>query len=483
MDKDLIIQLQQNQIRLLQALVQEQRVQLQNFQDLTKLQNLHIIELRNNQKQNSSNSSKSPSSDMVKVVRTKSLRQKSDKLVGGQPGHKGETLEFSSTPTETVYHQVKKCQGCGKSLVNIPSSSYERRQIFDIPPIEVLVTEHRCEIKNCHHCGTENKALFPEEVSQPVQYGANIQRLGIYFTQYQLLPYQRTVEMFNDLFNLKLSSSFLVNNNKRFAVQLQPFITELKSILSLQPLLHVDETGFNYEGVRNWLHVLCTKTHSLYAIHAKRGLEAMDEIGVLPIFKGDLMHDFWKPYNAYDCNHKLCNVHHLRDLTFCEEVEKSKTAGKLKQMLLVLYKKVEEAKDVGNKSLTKAQINYWSKKYDILVKEGLLNHPIAEKKRVKQGVVKKTKTQNMLLRFRDYKNEILSFAKNFSIPFGNNIAEQAIRMMKIKQKISGCFRSMQGAKDFADIRSYIATMKKQNQPVLFAISQAINGNPINLMAE
>jgi transposase len=464
LDKDLIIQGLQAQIKKLIEI----NGQLE----------ARIIELEHNQKKDSSNSSKPPSSDFGNPQQTRSLRTKSGKNVGGQKGHAGETLEFSSNPDEVLIHKAEKCRGCGKSLANIESLGYDRRQVFDMPPIKMQITEHRCEVKNCLNCGTGNKALFPHEVSQPVQYGPNVQRLGVYLTQYQLLPYQRATEIFKDLFNLKLSGSFLVNNNKRFALQLQPFITELKSALSTQPLLHADETGFNYGGKRNWLHTHCTATHTLYAIHEKRGMEAMNEIGVLPMFEGDLMHDFWKPYNSYDCKHKLCNVHHLRDLTFCDEVEKSNIAGQLKQLLLTLLKKVEQAKDVGKECLSKGEINYWSNKYNKLVNEGLSNHPIAEKKEKKQGAVKKSKTQNMLLRFRDHKNEILGFAKNFGIPFGNNLAEQAIRMMKVKQKISGCFRSIQGARDFADIRSYIATMKKQNQPILMALSEVIKGNPI-----
>jgi transposase len=463
LDKDFIIQQQYTEIKRLTALVTQ----------LTS----RIVELEQRLQKNSSNSSKPPSSDFVKPPHTKSLRSKSDKKLGGQNGHKGETLAFSQTPQAIIDHSVNKCTGCGTSLVNTIPTSYDRRQVFDIPPIKMFVTEHRCQIKDCPNCGCSTKAPFPQAVSQPVQYGPNIQQLGVYFINYQLLPYQRTVAIFKDLFNVSLSESFLVNNNKKFALQLQPFIATLKEKLQLQPLLHADETGFTYNGKRNWLHTVCTEKHTLYAIHEKRGIEAMNEIGVLPTFTGHLVHDFWKPYNSYDCKHNLCNVHHLRDLTFCAEVEKSEVAGKLKQLLLDIYKKVEQAKDVGKQRLSKTTIQYWTTKFSNLVKEGLLCHPVAEKKATQQGIVKKSKTQNMLLRFRDYQEEVIGFMKNFTIPFGNNLAEQAIRMMKVKQKISGGFRSEQGAKDFADIRSYIATMKKQNHSILDALAAVINGSP------
>ena len=204
----------------------------------------------------------------------------------------------------------------------------------------------------------------------------------------------------------------------------------------------------------------------------------MKEMNVLPVYKGILVHDFWKSYNEFECDHALCNVHHLRDLTFCHEIEKSSWAGRARQLLVDLHTKVMIAKDTGAQSLSKGQLHYWRKKYDDLMQEGLRMHPVVKKQKGKRGVAKKSKTQNMLERFVDYKEQILSFTKNFLIPFGNNIAEQAIRMMKVKQKISGCFRSEQGAKDFADIRSYIATMKKQREPIMQALGKAIQGNPL-----
>ena len=360
-------------------------------------------------------------------------------------------------------------------------SDYERRQVFDIPPIEMLVTEHQGEIKNCPHCHTINRAVFPEGVNQPVQYGSNVQQLAVYFTQYQLLPYGRTSEIFEDLFGHSLSKSFLVNNNNRCAAKLAPFITDLKSTLLNQPVLHVDETGFYFEGQRNWLHTICTDKHTLYASHIKRGSEAMYDMGVLPFYDGRLIHDFWKPYNEFECAHGLCNVHHLRDLTFCHEIEESSWAGDAKRLLLDLHEKVMIAKnDNEATSLNKGQQQYWSKKYDDLMRQGLQKHPIAEKEKGKRGVVIKSKTQNMLARFINYKEEILAFTKNFIVPFRNNLAEQAIRIMKVKQKVSGCFRSEQGAKDFATIRSYTATAKKQQILIMEALANAIHGTPFQI---
>jgi transposase len=488
LDKDLIIQLQQELIRQqglqianLKTLDAQKDKMINEQAKMIKLLEARIEVLENNQKKNSSNSSKPPGSDIGKVQRTHSLRTKSGKKPGGQPGHTGETLCFNAMADEVVVHAVKQCNGCGKSLSGSAVMEYECRQVFDIPPIEMRVTEHRSEIKTCPCCNTVSRAVFPHGVNQSVQYGINVQQLAVYFTQYQLLPYGRTAEIFKDLFGHALSSSFLVNNNHRCAVNLDSFIKDLKAILLNQPVLHVDETGFYYESRRNWLHTISTDKHTFYAPHIKRGTEAMHDMSVLPVYEGTLMHDFWKSYNEFECGHALCNVHHLRDLTFCHEIEKSSWAGHAKQMLLDLHAKVMIAKDAGETSLSKGQLHYWRKKYDDLMNEGLRMHPLPGKQKGKRGVVKKSKTQNMIARFVEYKDQILTFAKNFLIPFGNNIAEQAIRMMKVKQKISGCFRSEQGAKDFADIRSYISTMKKQGQPIMQALAAAIQGSPLSSM--
>jgi transposase len=471
MNKDLIIQLLQNQVRLQTQLNEE-------LKEMIKLLEARIETLENNQKKNSGNSSKPPSSDIGKVQRTQSLRTKSGKKPGGQHGHSGQTLTFSATPDEVVIHAVKQCQCCGKSLLGKPVMDYERRQVFDIPPIKMLITEHKSEIKSCPNCHTFTKGEFPEAVSQPVQYGTNVQQLAVYFTQYQLLPYDRTAQIFKDLFGHSLSNSFLVNNNRRCAANLQPFIEDLKATLLKQPVLHADETGFYFEGKRNWLHTISTEKHSFYAPHTRRGADAMSDMNILPCYEGVLVHDCWKSYADFKCIHSLCNVHHLRDLTFCHDVEKSSWAGLAKQMLFDLHAKVMIAKDAGASALSIGQLQYWSRKYDDLVSEGMRLHPVAGKQKGKRGVVKKSKTQNMIARFAEHKNQILAFARNFLIPFGNNIAEQAIRMMKVKQKISGCFRSEQGAHDFATIRSYISTMKKQGVSIIQALAAAIKSAPL-----
>jgi transposase len=464
MNKDEIIALQASQIEAL----------LSKVDVLTA----RVLELENNQKKNSSNSSKPPSTDIGKPVKTKSLRQVSGKPAGGQPGHKGGTLQFSSKPDIIKIHSLSTCSCCGQDISTSTPVGYQSRQVFDLPPIALEITEHRVETRPCPNCKCLNTASFPAGVTQAVQYGKGIQKLAVYFCNYQLLPYQRTAQLFEDLLGHRINEASLVSMNQRCAANLDDFIVQLKDCLAKQPVLHADETGYYYKSERNWLHVLATEQHTLYMPHAKRGCQAMDAMGILPDYKGRLIHDFWKSYNEYQCAHGLCNVHHLRDLTFCAEVEKSAWAAEMKQLLLNLQEQVNKAKEGNAMSLTSGEITHWWDKYDTLLTEGRRAHPLPEKQKGKRGAVKKTKTQNLLQRFEQHKESILAFASDFAAPFGNNLAEQAIRMMKVKQKISGCFRSEQGANDFATIRSYIATMKKQGKNVICALDDLIRGKPL-----
>lgn len=466
LNKDELIALQAKQIEML----------LSQVASLTA----RVLELENNQKKNSGNSSKPPSTDNAKVKTTKSLRGPSDKPVGGQAGHEGHTLKFCTSPDIIEVHSPGTCSSCGRDMGAIHPLNYKSRQVFDLPPIKIQVTEHRAETKCCPDCDTLSTASFPTAVSQPVQYGSGIQKLAVYLCNYQLLPYQRTAELFEDLLGHRINEASLVSMNQRCAANLGGFIEQLKEYLSGQPVLHADETGHRYGSKRNWLHVLATGQHTLYMPHAKRGTEAMDDMGILPDYKGTLVHDFWKSYNEYKCAHGLCNVHHLRDLTFCEEIEKSPWAAQMKHLLLDLHGEVEQAKKANITALSTAQLCLWQDKYDDLVKTGQQAHPLPAKQPGKRGAVKKTKTQNLLHRFGEYKDSILAFAYNFTVPFGNNLAEQAIRMMKVKQKISGCFRSQQGATDFATIRSYISTMKKQGKNIFDALDDPVCGNNILL---
>jgi transposase len=435
-----------------------------------------LEELLSKLNKNSHNSSKPPSSDSF-VRHTKSLRKPSDKKAGGQPGHKGTTLQMAVVADEVIVHRVETCGACGKDISFTCGQSYERRQVFDIPPVKVLVSEHRCEIKSCPHCAAQTKAVFPQGVSQPVQYGKNIQQWAMYMMHYQLLPAERTAEAFAALYNHSISTGTLMNMSLQCYDQLEEFEQIITEQLCKQDVVHFDETGYYVDNKRQWLHSASTASLTLYMPHAKRGKEAMDAMKILPVFGGNAMHDFWGSYMDYPCSHNLCNAHHLRDLTFCEEQEKSNWATQMKTLLLKIKEAVDFAKQEGQTNLTLTQITSFENDYDQLMNKGKSAHPARENQSIKRGRAKQSKTYNMLKRFEQHRKSILGFMWNFKIPFDNNQAERDIRMMKLKQKISGCFRSMTGAKIFARIRSYISTCKKQGINIPDALSQAICRNP------
>lgn len=431
----------------------------------------------------SHNSDKPPSSDGLKRNKPnpKSLREKSNKKSGGQKNHKGHTLEMKSEPDQIEKHHVSHCNQCDYSLKNEKVLSYSKRQVFDIPKPELKVTEHQADIIICPKCGKENIAAFPEGVTQKVQYGKVIKELSIYLMNYQLLPYQRTREYFRDIYMHPLSEGTLYNNNKKFSKILEPVDIEIKNQLIGSYLAHFDETGIHCKGALHWLHVTSTNKLTYYKLHKNRGQKAMDDIGILPKFKGHAMHDFLPAYNKYECNHSFCNSHILRELIYLYEIENQKWADKLIKCILQIKNTVEQQKEKSD-HLEKPVIIKFENKYKRILREGFLVNPIVNPKvnvnaRKRKGRKKLTKPQNLLNRLRDYQKEILTFMYDFKIPFDNNLAERDIRMNKVKQKISGCFRSDEGAEYFYRIRGYISTARKNGVNALKAIDRAFSGNP------
>ncbi len=470
-----------DRIKLLETQLQEQ-IDL-NGRLLAKIAVLEakITELEARLSQNSSNSSKPPSSDIYKPKQTQSLRISSGKSPGSQQGHKGDTLRFSETPDQVNIHSPGFCS-CGHDLCGVEVLDYVIRQVYDLPPIKMQVTEHRSEVKCCPGCGAAVMSVFPQGVDQPTQYGPKVKALGAYLTHYQLLPYERTAELFGDVFSHRVSVSFLSGNNGVCASKLEPFIEEVKGLLMSEPVLHADETGFRIAGERRWLHSISSSQHTFYMQHGKRGAVAMEDMGILPVYKGTVVHDFWKAYFRFFCVHALCCIHLLRELKFCAEGLGSEWALWVSEMLMELHGRVEELKEQGASRMDEAELAEWFRYYDEHMEAGMVMHPPPEKDPTKRGKTKKTKTQNLLQRLIDFRDDILRFATDFNVPFTNNNAEQAVRMMKVKQKISGSFRSEKGAQDFATIRSYIATMKKQGHNIMDALHAMACGKPFQAQA-
>ena len=425
---------------------------------------------------NSSNSNKPPSSDWP--TKQRSLRGKSGKPCGGQKGHKGHNLKMVEVADSTTVHKVSTCSSCGSCLEDIAPAGYRKRQVFDLPPIKVEVTEHRAEQKICPHCGHKNEASFPEDVSQPTQYGPRIKAICTYLSQYQLLPYERTSELFSDLFGTSLAAATIVNTNRACFEALKSSEEKIKDKITASAVVHFDETGLYVDVSRWWLHVASTKNLTYYAANPKRGKAATDDIDILPNFNGTAVHDSWNTYFGYDCNHALCNVHHLRELKAVEEFSSQKWAIDMASLLLKIKKTVDIKKLVADK-LEQDKINGFKKRYDRIIKAGLGQNPIAKVRdgTKKRGRIKQSKAKNLLDRLKEHWRETLAFMYDFSVPFDNSQAERDVRMMKVQQKISGTFRSVDGAKTFCRIRGYISTVRKNSFSVIDAIQAAFEGNP------
>jgi len=461
-----------------QKLTLEQALEV--IQDL--YQRIVVLEAENKKlkdqlAKNSRNSSKPPSSDGYGKPKPKSRRQSGQKPNGGQKGHPGSTLEIVANPDHIVTHDVVNCVHCERAL-NVESvCDYEARQVIDIPPVKPSVTEHRITVRPCPHCGQINKARFPEDVTRPVQYGHRISAWVVYFGHYQLLPYKRLQEMLQDLFGVSLSQGTLSNLQARCHHQLESFEATVKEQLINSPVVHFDETGMRVNKQLHWMHVACTDTLSLYHLDSKRGKVGMTRMGILPHFNGRAIHDHLKAYYHYACQHGLCNAHHLRELIYACEQHGQRWAGKLIDCLVEAKKEIDQQP----KGLSKARVIYYKHRYSRILRAGRAEMPMLaepEGNQPKRGRKKQHKVKNLHDRLTKHKAETLAFVADVSVPFDNNLAERDLRMNKAKQKISGCFRSMTGGQRFARIRSYISTVRKQNQDVMTALIDAFGANPV-----
>lgn len=434
-----------------------------------------VHRLRDAQAQNSRNSSRPPSTDGPEQPKPKSLRQKSGRKPGGQPGHPGRSLQPSDTPRHIEIHPLLACQ-CGKDLSGLPAIDFQRRQVFDLPPLELECTEHRAQIKQCPCCGKTNTAAFPPGIDAPVQYGKNFRALLAYLYDAQEGASRRVREMSAELFGYAVSEATLQKARQEQHDALEPFVERMVEILPREPVLHADETSVPINKVNHWLHVLCTPLLTFLAIHPARGKQAMAAIGILPRFAGWLMHDFLSSYLSFeDCLHTFCKSHLMRELTFLFEQHQQRWAKDLCELFLEMLQCVKEHK-ARDAPLSREAINRWHEQYWKILRAGRqTNGPTPEqlaRKRTKQS-----KEQNLLCRLENYDDCILAFLENPNLPFTNNQAERDFRMIKVRIKISGCFRTLEGACCHVRIRSYISTLRKHGLPVLKYLRRALDGSP------
>ncbi len=438
-----------------------------------------VKELKSRLNMDSHNSSKPPSSDGLKK-KPKNLRIPSEKPSGGQPGHSGNHLKFEENPDEVMSLPLHTCIRCHRSLDGQELSGKEIAQIVDIPKPELHVKEIQAPIIICPDCGMVNNASFPPGIQAGTQYGAGVKSFMVYLNQYQHLPYERACEVFTEIYGHSISEGTLCNSICECASSLEEFENQLKGFLRCSWVIHCDETGVQIKDKRNWMHVASTPFLAYYFVHAGRGKEAIDAMGILPSFEGTAVHDFWGGYKKYPCSHSFCNGHLLRELIFARDEDSSKNAACMIDCLMDIKEVVDVAKAEGPESLPREEQKLLQNRYDEVVREWEACIPQDPVVFGKRGRKKQSKTKNLLDRLSDHSPEVLRFMYDFRVPFDNNLAERDLRMMKLKEKISGLFRSIEGARNFCRIRSYIQTVKKNGLNILEALKNAFLGIPFML---
>ena len=422
---------------------------------------------------NSSNSNRPPSSDGLKKGRSKphSLRQHTGKKPGGQPGHPGTAMAWAENPDRIIAHAPPPvCDACNTPLPE--AKFFASRQVFDLPEIRYDVTEHRALESQCL-CGKLHRGVFPDGVDAPMQYGPQVKSLAVYLTQQQMLPLQRSSELIRDLFALSFCKRSVSQANIEAAEILTPVVDMIADALRSVPVAHADETGMRVEAKLHWMHTLGTSLLTWIGVHRRRGAEAMTHFDILPHFRGTLVHDGWESYRGFkDCIHSLCNAHHLRELKALAEDHKQPWA---EQMGKLLQEACHEVNVSADGQLTQERITCYRLRYNKILRMGERKHPVRAASG-KRGRTKQSSATNLLRRLREHADDVWRFAADSEVPFTNNLAEQAVRMPKVKQKISGSFRTKEGAERFCTIRSYLETLRKQGRHLLDALTLAFQGN-------
>jgi len=419
---------------------------------------------------NSQNSSKPPSTDPNRKKNTG--REKGTNKPGGQPGRVGTHLEKEDNPDTIIPIKLDKR--------HLPKGKYrdvgfESRQVIDIE-ISRIVTEYRAQILEDEQ-GKRYVASFPKGISRPIQYGQSIKAHTVYLSQFQLIPYERVADYFINEASIPISVGSLFNFNKEAYDLLEEFDALAKQKLIKATLAHADETGINVNGKRIWLHTVSNEEWTYFSPHQKRGNEAMNEIGILPHFSGRLIHDHWKPYYTYQqCQHALCNAHHLRELQWVIDNHESYTWAKsMRDLLLEINKAVNET---DNNCFDNVTADAYRSRFRQVIQTGEIEMPLPPpepNQSKKKGREKKTKERNLLERLRNFEQDVLRFMVEKEVPFTNNRGENDIRMTKVQQKISGCFKSMEGAKIFCRVRSYLLTAQKHKLTPTEALKTLFDG--------
>jgi transposase len=475
MEDELIERRQQNSLLL------EQVKQIPVLQEIITQLSEQVKRLQEQIAKDRHNSSLSPSSDRFSRQRkSNSLRTRSGKKAGGQPGHHGQTLEMSAIPDEIVtVPTVIQSQHSHSDLSEVTAKTVERRQVIDIPaPPPLQVTQYEGHWKQCPQCQGYTPAVFPAGVSAPVQYGPRIGAMAVYLTTQQLLPRGRTAEVLRDVAGVHMSEGTVTTLITRTAHLLKPIEHQIKTALGQAKVIHQDETGLYVMGKRIWLHVTCTRPLTHYFAHVSRGHDALDEIGILAHFAGTSVHDAWKAYFLYGCQHSLCCVHILRELTSLSQEMGLWWAYRMILLLIRMKTMTDHARILGQATLLPEDIQALHAQFLALLDQGDQVHPRAPATPGKRGQAKQHPARNLLDRLRTHQDAVLAFLYDLDVPFDNNLAERDVRMVKVQQKVSGTFRSHEGAISFCRIRGYLSSLRKQGAPLFAALEATLRGQPL-----
>ena len=492
-------------IATLLAIVNEQQEQIYSLSEQVAKLEAENKELADRLNTNSRNSSKPPSTDGYAKPSAKpkdssvsapedeskddkpnpkSLRQKSGRKPGGQKGHKGSTLQRVAETDCTQYHPVIDCEKCHQSLRSANIIRLVERQVFEPGRFgHFEVTAHVAEVKECR-CGYITQAPFPEGVGAYVQYGPVTQALAVYLCQYQLIPCKRASQFFMDIFGLEVSPGSICTFQSNAYDRLASTEKAITDALKVEPIAGADETGMRVAGALWWMHVLRSEKWTLYHLDSSKGHSAMESMGILLTFAGILVHDHYKVYFRYAAAHALCNAHHLRELQGVVDRDCNHLAARLQRLLRLACHLSNGFRKIGMKAMPEPIYQRISSLFERTAKRARAEE--AEymervRQRLGRGKVKNTKAFNLFKRLMEFKNETLRFMTDFNIPFDNNGSEQDIRNGKVKQKISGCIRSKEGAKWYCRIRSYISSARKQGHNVFEALLIAMKnycGHPL-----
>lgn len=468
------------QVASLTATVDAQAESIEESNRIIKELNQTIEELKEKLNKNSKNSSKPPSSDGYKKPTPKSLRKSSGKKMGGQKGHPGAYLSVINEPDKIESHMPSSCEGCPRyDKCKGIACVAQKRHILDVV-VTVEVTEHQAlEIPACPLHGGKRKGEFPSNVNAPVQYGENLQALVVAFNTVGAVSVKRTHEILSGVFNIPLSTGTISNMVKRCADTITDTMTTIQQKVADSALAHFDETGTRVDGKLQWVHNASNSDYTYLDISSKRGVVGMEQCGVLGKFGGVAVHDCWAPYwNYQDVEHAICCAHLLRELNGVTENHQEQTWAKQFTDLLLEMKKVKEkAVSSGKEKLSYYYLHKFDKRYNELIKLAKEENPQTGSTEKKRGRKKKGKVLALVERLEKYKASVCLFVKRFFVPFDNNQAERDIRMIKVKTKVSGCFRSEDGARNYLKIMSYIGTAHKHGFNAYKAIRNAISGHP------